>query len=254
MLSELKRLLDKYEGEELSITITGHSLGSALATLCAYDIAQSGLNQPGKDVPIPTEWNQQTAAPANPANAWAPQKPCTIPVTVFSFAGPRVGNDAFRDRLGELGVKVLRVVNVNDKVPRAPGLLFNENMEQISWLEHLVDRLPLSYTHVGKLLRLDNRDSPFLDNARAHAGNVHNMEQYLHLIDGHQGSALPFQLTTGRQVALVNKSCNFVSARFGVPECWWQQENKGLVRQPDGLWVQPDRDLEDVPTADDDFS
>lgn len=103
VLRELKRLVELYEGEELSITICGHSLGSALATLNAYDIAQSGLNIPGKHAVIPADWDGHTAIPQNLPN---PLHRKAIPVTVFSFAGPRVGNDAFRDRLKDLGVKV----------------------------------------------------------------------------------------------------------------------------------------------------
>ena len=101
VLLELKRLLNLYKGDQLSITVTGHSLGSALATINAYDIAQLGLNQPTLHVTIPKDWNHgQAASPADPKHH------NTIPVTVFSFGGPRVGNDAFRDRIEELGVKV----------------------------------------------------------------------------------------------------------------------------------------------------
>ncbi|KAG8481259.1 hypothetical protein CXB51_026039 [Gossypium anomalum] len=42
LLSEVSRLLNKYKGEELSITLAGHSMGSALALLLAYDIAELG--------------------------------------------------------------------------------------------------------------------------------------------------------------------------------------------------------------------
>ncbi|KAJ7524734.1 hypothetical protein O6H91_17G018500 [Diphasiastrum complanatum] len=44
LLSEIRRLMKKYEGEDLSITVTGHSLGGALAFLSAYDIAESEIN------------------------------------------------------------------------------------------------------------------------------------------------------------------------------------------------------------------
>lgn len=81
ILAEMKRLLEKFDGEEVSITITGHSLGSALAMISAYDIAETGLNKTsdGRDVHV----------------------------SVFSFAGPRVGNSRFKERLHNLGVTVI---------------------------------------------------------------------------------------------------------------------------------------------------
>ena len=103
LLSEIARLVEKYKGEELSITLTGHSMGSALSILCAYDIAEMDLNC---------------------SSYYSRSK---IPVTVYSFAGPRVGNAAFRDRCVALGLGILRVVNIHDVVTKIPGIILNEN-------------------------------------------------------------------------------------------------------------------------------
>ncbi|KAK9068663.1 hypothetical protein SSX86_012778 [Deinandra increscens subsp. villosa] len=116
VFSEISRLLRKYRSEELSITLVGHSMGSSLALLAAYDIAEVGLKQP------------------------------SVPLTVFSFAGPRVGNVHFRDRCEELGVRVLRIVNANDPITKLPGVIFNENFS--AWKSDF-------YAHVGVELVLD---------------------------------------------------------------------------------------------------
>jgi hypothetical protein len=83
VLAEIKRLLDYYRGEEISLTFTGHSLGAALAILSAYDIAEMRLNIV-RDADYVSK----------------------IPITVYSFSGPRVGNLKFKERCDELGVKV----------------------------------------------------------------------------------------------------------------------------------------------------
>ncbi|GLJ56844.1 hypothetical protein SUGI_1261730 [Cryptomeria japonica] len=208
VVSEIERLIQVYEKEmdNLSITFTGHSLGAALATLSAYDIKQM----------LCTKHNFHQ-----------------IPVTVFAFASPRVGNLAFAKRVEEIGVKVLRFVNKRDLVPKVPGVCMNENVGCLSKLLHW---LPWTYFHVGVELPLHN-NSPFIQHTH-NLAYFHNLELYLHLLDGYVGSKQPFSWS-GRDHALVNKSCDLLREKYDIPPKWWQEQNKGLVKGPDGKWTQP---------------
>ncbi|KAI4345001.1 hypothetical protein L6164_012171 [Bauhinia variegata] len=149
LLSEVSRLLNKYKGEKnVSITMAGHSMGSALAILLAYDIAELGLNKENRK--------------------------SEVPVAVFSFGGPRVGNSEFKTRCEELGVKVLRIANVNDPITKLPGFLFNENFRVLGGRYEF----PWScscYAHVGVELMLDffNVQDPSC---------VHDLESYIGLL------------------------------------------------------------------------
>ncbi|KAL6191422.1 hypothetical protein ACLB2K_037813 [Fragaria x ananassa] len=152
LLSEVSRLLNKYKGEELSITLAGHSMGSSLALLLAYDITELGLNRV----------NSSTKTP----------------VTVFSFGGPRVGNSGFKRRCEELGVKVLRIVNVNDPITKMPGMVFNHENFRVLGSERLSFEFPWScscYAHVGVELVLDffNMQNPSC---------VHDLGTYISLL------------------------------------------------------------------------
>ncbi|CAN6328402.1 unnamed protein product [Urochloa humidicola] len=226
VLTEVRRLVARYaaRGEDVSITVTGHSLGSALAMLSAYDIAESGANV--------------VAVSA----AGGGGEVSRAPVCVYSFAGPRVGNAAFKRRFeGELGVKALRVVNVHDNVKRMPGILLNERApEAVRRVAERLLRVPWCYSHVGVELALDHKRSPFLKDTLDPAC-YHDLEAHLHLIDGYHGRGERFVLASGRDPALVNKACDFLKDHHGVPPCWRQDENKGMVRGRDGRWVQPDR-------------
>jgi len=214
VLSEVKRLLNYYKDEEISITITGHSLGAALAVLSAYDIAEVRLNVvDGGGEPVP--------------------------VTVFSFAGPRVGNLKFKERCEELGVKVLRVVNVHDVVPTVPGIIMNEKFRFQKYIEDTLS-FPWSYAHVGREIALDHTESPFVKGSMDLV-SAHNLEVHLHLLDGYHGKGKRFCLASKRDIALVNKSCDFLKSEYGVPPHWRQDENKGMVRGGDGRWVLPER-------------
>ncbi|OEL29276.1 Phospholipase A1 EG1, chloroplastic [Dichanthelium oligosanthes] len=130
LLREVSRLIDSCAkdrpGEDVSVTLAGHSMGSALALLFAYDLAELGLNR-------------------------------GAPVTVFSFGGPRVGNAAFKARCDELGVKALRVANVHDPITKLPGIFLNEATTGVlrpwraSCYTHVGVELPLDFIKVGDL-------------------------------------------------------------------------------------------------------
>ncbi|KAJ9536996.1 hypothetical protein OSB04_029729 [Centaurea solstitialis] len=214
VLEELKRVTKIYKdkGEEMSITLTGHSLGSAVAILCAYDIAESDLDKIDKKR--------------------------KIPISVFSFSGPRLGNTRFKKRLEALGVKVLRTFNVNDKVPTVPGVLLNE--QTLSWIQPLADFVTGFYTHVGVKFSLDHKSSPFVKDIGV--ASMHNLQLLMHLVDGYQGPGAKFALAVGRDKALLNKQDDILKTEYLIPPNWAQIENKGLRKNEKGEWELPEQE------------
>ncbi|KAL5728432.1 hypothetical protein ACHQM5_001517 [Ranunculus cassubicifolius] len=175
IVQEVRRLMKLYKGENLSISITGHSLGAALAVLAADELSTCETHVP--------------------------------PIAVYSFGGPRVGNRGFANRITKNGVKVLRVVNSQDVVTRVPGMFVNETLDEkfrtskaSGLLQLLDDKVPWSYTHVGSELRVDSKMSPYLE-SNADMACCHDLEAYLHLVDGFIASNCPFRANAKRSLA-----------------------------------------------------
>ncbi|XP_019259518.1 PREDICTED: phospholipase A1-II 4-like [Nicotiana attenuata] len=106
VLEEVKRLVEEYKNEEVSITVTGHSLGASLATLNAVDIAFNGINKTssGKE----------------------------FPVTGFVFASPKVGDLNFHKAFSKLkNLHILRIHNLLDIVPKYQPLGYIDVGEEL---------------------------------------------------------------------------------------------------------------------------
>ncbi|KAL5058723.1 hypothetical protein RYX36_030327 [Vicia faba] len=182
--TEIDRILQTYKGENLSFTITGHSLGAALAILTAYNIVTC----------FKTSFHQ---------------KPL---VTVISFGGPRVGNRSFRSLLEKESIKVLRIVNSDDIITKLPGFVFDDDVEENDgdmdedvddvawylprWIQKRVKEMRWVYCEVGEELRLCSRDSPYLKSVNI--ATCHDLKTYLHLVDGFVSSSCPFRSNARR--------------------------------------------------------
>lgn len=83
------------EKEQWTLLVTGHSLGGALSTLCAYDLARR------------QRW----------ADGIAPK------IVNYSYGSPRVGNRVFAEKFNRLVPDCWRVVNNNDAVTLVPRLM-----------------------------------------------------------------------------------------------------------------------------------
>ncbi|OMO69618.1 Lipase, class 3 [Corchorus capsularis] len=171
---EIERILEIYGDEPISVTITGHSLGAALATLAAHDINCTFGNAPL--------------------------------VTVISFGGPRVGNQSFRYQLEKSGTKILRIVNSDDLITKVPGFVIDNNdvadRQSVNvaglpnWFQKRAEEAQLVYADVGQELRLSSKECPQL--SKGGVATCHELSTYLQLVNGFVSSNCPFRDTARR--------------------------------------------------------
>lgn len=96
LLTFIKHLAEKYKGDNLSVVVSGHSLGASLAVLSAFDLVENGAVAAG------------------------------TPVTAFVFGCPQVGNKEFKERVEKHGnLKILHTRNTIDLITRYPGVLLS---------------------------------------------------------------------------------------------------------------------------------
>ncbi|XP_050382562.1 phospholipase A1-IIdelta [Argentina anserina] len=90
LVTKINELREKYKGENLSIALTGHSLGASLAIVSAFDLVENGVSD--------------------------------IPVAAFVFGSPQVGNKAFKTRISNHpNLKIMHIKNTIDVIPHYPG-------------------------------------------------------------------------------------------------------------------------------------
>jgi len=99
------------EGKRAKVYVTGHSLGGAVACLCALDLASLGGN---------------TSDPAS----LALRDPC-----VYTFGSPRIGNAAFRSIYNVLVPGTFRMVGVRDIVPTLPPSIRYRQVGREVWID-----------------------------------------------------------------------------------------------------------------------
>ncbi|XP_017621662.1 phospholipase A1-II 1-like [Gossypium arboreum] len=233
VLIAVNKLVDKYRDEELSITVTGFSLGGALATLTAMDIVANRCNKP-----------TISKAP--------------FMVTAFVFGCPRVGNDGFKqlfDSLRDDNLRLLRMKNKMDFVPvllvsgyTDVGNVLNVNTSVSKYLKEKIfgftdDAFPDGNgDEVGIDISLVNEDdheaqeiiiSGWIENLYS----CHNMDVYMHgvaienIAEDTPAGELDYDLP------LVNKHLDRVKDDYGFPTEWWVGENRKKMEQMDnGRW------------------
>ncbi|OMO76269.1 Lipase, class 3 [Corchorus capsularis] len=236
----VRELLTKYKDEEgeVSITVTGFSLGGALATLNAMDIVANNHNR-----------IRITGHPA---------KSCMV--TAFTFGAPFVGNSGLLELYEKLvhdhNFHLLRIKNYNDPVPKLPypsvgyvhlgeELIVNSSisdyLKRTRYGRSIVD--DQEEEDLAKIMDPEERESRGLFKDNFSWFSAHSMDVYLHSVAGlkEKDGKILFELDSEphyHDYALVNKHLDRLRDEYGIPANWWEDENrKNMVQMEDGSWV-----------------
>ncbi|KAL5551400.1 hypothetical protein UlMin_001576 [Ulmus minor] len=238
ILSSVRSLVNQYKNEQLSITVAGHSLGAALALLCATDLARNGYNKPQAAAEAEPDCTSPSgpSGPSSPSGPSGPSGPygptgasSNIPITAFPFACPRLGDAGYGKVFDSLNpaLRSLRITNKPDPVPRVPPA-------------------ELGFVHVGPELLIDTSNSPYLKTTDP---TSHLLEVYLHGLSSTQGTATAnkrgrFEFVLKRDISLINKHSDALKDKYLVDPYWWTEKDKGMVQLVDGNWKLRDREAD----------
>ncbi|XP_056171933.1 phospholipase A1-IIgamma-like isoform X2 [Syzygium oleosum] len=214
VLREVRKQVDLYasQDETISITVVGHSLGAALATINALDIVTNGYN-------VPTDH---------------PEKACLV--TAFPFASPKVGDENFQKKFSSSEkLRALRVTNAIDIVPFLPPIRYYHVGEQL-----MVDSRKSPYLR------------PLISGMTGAVATGHLLETCLHLVAGTQGiDSKDFDLGGRRGIALVNKGWDGLNGIYKIPAYWLVAKNKNMIQNGnDGSWSLADAYIPPPPEDD----
>ncbi|KAL0362352.1 UNVERIFIED_CONTAM: Phospholipase A1-IIgamma [Sesamum calycinum] len=163
VLSQLKELVEHYKDEEISITVTGHSLGGALSCLNATDIACNGHNK--------TDNN--------------PNKACLV--TALVYGCPLVGDKNFRDATELMkDLRILKTRNAPDIVPTVPPITVGYTPIGV---ELLIDSRKSKYLNPGDTYTWHNLEAGYLHTLAIQNGD--KVERDLALVNKGSGALKP---------------------------------------------------------------
>ncbi|WZZ03810.1 hypothetical protein YC2023_089731 [Brassica napus] len=158
------------------------------------------------------------------------------------FMDLRTSKEPF-DCESEHGKRVVKVQSGFFSIYNSKSELARYNKESAS--EQTMEEVK---RHVGTQLKLDVFSSPYVKRDSDLAGS-HNLEVYLHVLDGFHRKKSGFRVNARRDVASVNKSTDMLLDHLRIPECWYQVAHKGLIlNKQTGRWVKPVRAPEDIPS------
>ncbi|KAG9307016.1 hypothetical protein G9A89_003067 [Geosiphon pyriformis] len=182
MVEDVKSTLEKKENANLTIELTGHSSGGVYAVLAALEI-KSGF----KD----------------------------IPVKVFTYGQPRIGNDAFAKYVNGIfpNGEVYRITNTNDRVPRSPSTSQSKDTQdpKLTYLHHEKEYWISPDTRVLKCEDKDGKENPNCVNSGKGDPGASNLGPYWNTVMGEcsQFDSFLSQLKgSGNETATIDSSEN----------------------------------------------
>nr|GMD93145.1 phospholipase A1-II 4-like [Ipomoea batatas] len=210
--AEVARLVELYKDEEVSITVTGHSLGSSMATLNAVDLAVNPINNNNNNK--------------------------VVPITAFLYASPKVGDENFKKAFSnQQNLRALRISDLNDPIPKLPPF---------GWKEGETVESSKLYADVGVGLEIESKKSNYLKPAPAENPlYYHELMLYLHGIDLYQTPQGTFERKGVFDLVKVNKYQDSLIEDYRIPAEWFNVKDKGMVQQEDGSYILDDHEPDD---------